>query len=163
MTPARPSAGFKVFHGLEQRYRTRSEPSTVGSVHPKACPSHRQDGAANALGFIFFPFANKYGIYMHDTASRWLFTEGSRTFAAPPPARPLDFVKIIKGKGSFDKQKVQAVAAGQQAHYYLPRAGDALRDLPHRHRHGNDVPTFRSDVYGRDRRVVRAEMAKPGS
>ena len=71
-----------------------------------------------------FAFANKYGIYMHDTASRWLFTEGSRNFShgCIRLQNPLDFVqKVFGGRAGFDKAKVQQViSSGQQAHYGFP-------------------------------------------
>ena len=67
------ASGFKIFSSWSDN-DSELDPTTVdwNSIHPKAFPYRiRQDpGASNALGYIFFPFPNKYGIYMHDTASR---------------------------------------------------------------------------------------------
>ena len=109
---------------------TEIDPSTVdwSTIHPKAFPYRirQEPGASNALGYIFFPFANQYGIYMHDTASRWLFTEGSRNFShgCIRLQNPLDFVeKVFGGRGGFDKERVrQVIDAAQQAHYTFPEA-----------------------------------------
>ena len=163
------ASGFKIFSSWSDN-DSELDPTTVdwNSIHPKAFPYRiRQDpGASNALGYIFFPFSNKYGIYMHDTANRWLFTEGSRNFShgCIRLQNPLDFTeKVFMGKNGFDKEKVKAViAAGQQAHYTFPepvtlyvtyRTVSVARD---------GAPVFRDDVYGRDRRVVR-DMGKPRS
>ena len=160
------AGGFKIFSSWSEDIEL--DPATVdwSAIHPKAFPYRiRQDaGANNALGYIFFPFSNKYGIYMHDTASRWLFTEGSRNFShgCIRLQNPLDFVeKVFNGKNGFSKERVQQViAAGQQAHYSFPES--VMLHVTYRtvSADAEGVPTFRDDVYGRDRRVVK-EMAKP--
>ena len=61
---------------------------------------------------------------MHDTASRWLFTEGSRNFShgCIRLQNPLDFAeKVFNGRSGFSKDRVrQVIDAGQQAHYTFP-------------------------------------------
>lgn len=162
------SAGFKIFENWQDN--TELDPASVdwNSIHPKAFPYRiRQDpGAGNALGYIFFPFNNKYGIYMHDTANRWLFTEGSRNFShgCIRLQNPLDFVeKVFDGRSGFSKERVgQVIASGQQAHYTFPEP--VVLHVTYRTvtADADGTPVFRDDVYGRDRRVVRA-MAKPRS
>ena len=160
------AAGFKIFENWTDD--TELDPAAVdwSSVHPKAFPYRiRQNpGAGNALGYIFFPFPNKYGIYMHDTASRWLFTEGSRNFShgCIRLQNPLDFAeKAFGGRGGFNKERVrQVIDAGQQAHYSFPEPITLYTTYRTVSATADGVPTFRDDVYGRDRRVVRA-MAKP--
>ena len=147
---------------------TELDPNTVdwNSIHPKAFPYRiRQDsGASNALGYIFFPFNNKYGIYMHDTASRWLFTEGSRNFShgCIRLLNPLDFVeKVFNGKNNFSKERVrQVIDSGQQAHYTFPEPATLYVTYRTVSADAAGVATFRDDVYGRDRLVVKA-MPKP--
>jgi len=158
--------GFKIFASWS--HDEEIDPNTIdwSSIHPKAFPYRiRQDsGASNALGYIFFPFNNKYGIYMHDTASRWLFTEGSRNFShgCIRLQNPLDFVeKVFDGKNGFSKDRVQQVIRdGQQAHYTFPEPITLYVTYRTVSANPEGVPTFRDDVYGRDRRVVRA-MARP--
>lgn len=158
-------SGFKIFSSWSND--DELDPNTVdwNSIHPKAFPYRiRQDsGASNALGYIFFPFANKYGIYMHDTASRWLFTEGSRNFShgCIRLQNPLDFVeKVFNGKNGFSKERVQQVInAGQQQHYTFPESITLYVTYRTVSANAEGIPTFRDDVYGRDKRVVRA-MAK---
>ena len=61
---------------------------------------------------------------MHDTASRWLFTEGSRNFShgCIRLQNPLDFVeKAFGGRGGFSKERCgRCIDAGEQAHYGFP-------------------------------------------
>lgn len=160
------ASGFKIFANWSDD--TELEPYSVDwhSIHPKAFPYRirQEPGAGNALGYIFFPFANKYGIYMHDTASRWLFTEGSRNFShgCIRLQNPLDFVeKVFNGKNNFSKDRVRAVIeAGQQAHYTFPEQVTLYVTYRTVTANADGVPVFRDDVYGRDRRVARA-MHKP--
>lgn len=161
------ASGFKIFASWSDN-DTELDPNTVdwSAIHPKAFPYRirQEPGASNALGYIFFPFANKYGIYMHDTANRWLFTEGSRNFShgCIRLQNPLDFTeKVFKGKGGYDKARVQAViAAGQQAHYSFPEGIPLHVTYRTVSTTADGTATFRDDVYGRDRRVVQA-MDKP--
>ncbi|MFO1085675.1 MAG: L,D-transpeptidase family protein [Reyranellaceae bacterium] len=162
------SAGFKIFENWQDN--TELDPASVdwSSINPKAFPYRiRQNpGAGNALGYIFFPFNNRYGIYMHDTASRWLFTEGSRNFShgCIRLQNPLDFVeKVFDGRNGFSKERArQVIESGQQAHYTFPDS--VVLHVTYRTvtADSDGTATFRDDVYGRDRRVVR-EMAKPRS
>ncbi len=162
------AAGFRIFENWNDD--TELDPTTVdwSEIHPKAFPYRirQEPGASNALGYIFFPFPNRYGIYMHDTASRWLFTEGSRNFShgCIRLQNPLDFTeKVFGGRGGFSKERVrQVIDAGQQAHYTFP--DPVILYVTYRTvTAGSDgAAIFRDDIYGRDRRVVR-EMSKPRS
>jgi murein L,D-transpeptidase YcbB/YkuD len=163
------AGGFKIFASWSDN-NSEIDPATVdwSTIHPKAFPYRirQEPGASNALGYIFFPFANKYGIYMHDTANRWLFTEGSRNFShgCIRLQNPLDFVeKVFKGRNGFDKEKVRAVInAAQQVHYSFPDSVPLFVTYRTVSIGGDGGPVFRDDVYGRDRRVVQA-MARPRS
>ncbi len=162
------AAGFKIFENWNDD--TELDPATVdwSEIHPKAFPYRirQEPGASNALGYIFFPFANRYGIYMHDTASRWLFTEGSRNFShgCIRLQNPLDFVeKVFGGRGGFNKERVrQVIDAAQQAHYSFPEAVTLYVTYRTVTAGADGAAVFRDDIYGRDRRVVR-EMGKPRS
>ena len=161
--------GFKIFASWSDN-NSEIDPGSIdwSAVHPKAFPYRirQEPGASNALGYIFFPFVNKYGIYMHDTANRWLFTEGSRNFShgCIRLQNPLDFVeKVFKGKNGFDKEKVRAVInAQQQVHYAFPDSVPLFVTYRTVSVDNDGAPVFRDDVYGRDHRVVQA-MARPRS
>ena len=163
------SQGFKIFASWSDN-DSEIDPATVdwNSINPKAFPYRvrQEPGATNALGYIFFPFQNKYGIYMHDTASRWLFTEGSRNFShgCIRLQNPLDFVeKVFAGRASFDRARVQrAIDGGEQVHYSFPESVKLYVTYRTVTAAPDGTPTFRDDVYGRDRKVVAA-MGRPRS
>jgi murein L,D-transpeptidase YcbB/YkuD len=161
--------GFRIFSSWSDN-NSELDPTTVdwSHIHPKAFPYRiRQDpGASNALGYIFFGFPNKYGIYMHDTANRFLFSEGSRNFShgCIRLRNPLDFAeKVFNSRPGFDKARVQQViAAGEQAHYSFPDPVTLYVTYRTVSVASDGAAVFRDDVYGRDKRVVHA-MAKPRS
>ena len=101
---------------------------------------------------------------MHDTANRWLFTEGSRNFShgCIRLQNPLNFVDVVfGGKNGFSKDRVQQViTSGQQAHYTFPEPITLYVTYRTVTASAEGKPTFRDEVYGRDRKVVRM-MAKP--
>ena len=101
---------------------------------------------------------------MHDTASRWLFTEGSRNFShgCIRLQNPLDFAeKVFGGKNNFSKDRVrQVIDSGQQAHYTFPEPVTLYVTYRTVSADAGGAATFRDDIYGRDRLVVKA-MPKP--
>jgi len=161
--------GFRIYESWSDD-NSEIDPGVVdwNSVNPRAFPFRirQEPGPGNALGYIFFPFRNNYGIYMHDTATRWLFTEGSRNFShgCIRLQNPLDFVqKVFGGRSGFDKARVQqAINAGQQAHYSFPEPVTLYVTYRTVTIGTDGTPVFRDDVYNRDKRVVAA-MAKPRS
>lgn len=156
------ASGFRLFSSWSED--DELDPNTVdwNSIQPKAFPYRirQEPGASNALGYIFFPFANNYGIYMHDTASRWLFTEGSRNFShgCIRLQNPLDFVELVYGgRGGFNKERVRAaIANNEQNHYSFPAPVNLRVTYQTVTAADDGTITFRDDVYGRDRRVAQA-------
>jgi murein L,D-transpeptidase YcbB/YkuD len=155
--------GMKIFASWSDDY-SELDPATVdwSQISPKAFPFRirQEPGPGNALGYIFFPFANKYGIYMHDTASRWLFTEGSRNFShgCIRLQNPLDFVEaIFKGRGGVTKERVNAVIQAQtQSNYVFPEPIPLHVVYQTVAVKADGSVEFRDDVYGRDRKVLAA-------
>jgi murein L,D-transpeptidase YcbB/YkuD len=138
------------------------DPGSVdwSSINPKAFPYRirQEPGGGNALGYIFFGFKNKYGIYMHDTASRFLFGEGSRNFShgCIRLQNPFDFVEAAF-KSSAMKTRVAAVAnSGQQASFGFSQTIDIHVTYQTVFADEAGKIQFRDDVYGRDRKVVAA-------
>ncbi|HEY6979441.1 L,D-transpeptidase family protein [Reyranella sp.] len=163
------AGGFRIFESWSDD-DSEIDPDTVdwNAVDPKAFPYRiRQDpGVGNALGYIFFPFSNRYGIYMHDTATRALFAEGSRNFShgCIRLQNPLEFVeKVFGGRGGFDKERVRAaIDGGQQVSYTFPEPVRLYVTYRTVTANADGEVTFRDDIYGRDRRVVQA-MGQPRS
>jgi murein L,D-transpeptidase YcbB/YkuD len=143
---------------------TELDPTTVDwtSVNPKAFPYRirQEPGAGNALGYIFFPFANKYGIYLHDTSSRFLFSQGSRNFShgCIRLQSPFDFIQAAtKGAHGVTGARVETIAnSAQQATFAFP-APIAIH-ITYQTVFLDDAGKiqFRDDIYGRDRKVFAA-------
>jgi len=141
---------------------TEVDPASIdwSSINPKAFPYRirQEPGAGNALGYIFFGFQNKYGIYMHDTASRFLFGEGSRNFShgCIRLQNPFDFVEAAF-KSSAMKTRVAAVAnSGQQASFGFSQSIAIHVTYQTVFADETGKIQFRDDVYGRDRKVAAA-------
>lgn len=141
---------------------TELDPGAVdwSNINPKAFPYRirQEPGAGNALGYIFFGFQNKYGIYLHDTASRFLFTEGSRNFShgCIRLQNPFDFVEAAF-KSSAMKNRVAALAnGGTQASFGFSQPIDIHVTYQTVFVDDAGKVQFRDDVYGRDRKVVAA-------
>ncbi len=143
---------------------TEVDPTTIdwATVNPKAFPYRirQEPGAGNALGYIFFPFTNKYGIYLHDTASRFLFTEGSRNFShgCIRLQNPFDFIEAAtKGANGATKARVEAIAnSGQQATFAFPAPIQIHVTYQTVFADEGGKIQFRDDIYGRDRKVFAA-------
>jgi murein L,D-transpeptidase YcbB/YkuD len=154
-------SGMRIF--ADWQSDTELDPSAVdwANVNPKAFPYRirQEPGAGNALGYIFFPFSNRYGIYLHDTASRFLFTEGSRNFShgCIRLQNPFDFVEAALKGGSVTRQQVEAMAhSGRQAHFAFPAPITIQVTYQTVFADEADAIQFRDDVYGRDRKVFAA-------
>lgn len=140
------------------------DPATVdwSTVNPKAFPYRirQEPGAGNALGYIFFPFANRYGIYLHDTASRFLFSEGSRNFShgCIRLQNPFDFIEAAsKGANGITRARVEALAnSAQQATFAFPKPIPIHVTYQTVFVDDNGKIQFRDDIYGRDRKVFAA-------
>ncbi|TWT05701.1 murein L,D-transpeptidase [Reyranella sp. CPCC 100927] len=143
---------------------TELDPGTVdwASVNPKAFPYRirQEPGASNALGYIFFPFSNKYGIYVHDTSSRFLFTEGSRNFShgCIRLQNPFAFIEAaVKGSSSVSRARVETLAnSGQRANFGFPAPITIQVTYQTVFADDHGKIQFRDDIYGRDRKVFAA-------
>ena len=70
---------------------------------PSACNSRR--GKGNALGELKFLFPNSHAIYMHDTPTKNLFAESTRTFShgCIRVENPREFAEVILG---WEREKI---------------------------------------------------------
>ncbi|MGQ0671899.1 MAG: L,D-transpeptidase family protein [Hyphomicrobium sp.] len=77
---------------------------------------HQPPGSSNVLGVLKFSFPNKHLVYMHDTGTKGLFDEASRTFShgcmrVRNPVR-LAEILLAADKG-WDSAKIQELLATQ--------------------------------------------------
>jgi len=93
------------------------DPSSVDWNHPQGLVLRQDAGAGNSLGRVAIRFPNPYGIYMHDTPHRELFSEGRRAFSSGciRIERPLELVEhLLANTPGWGRGKIDAaIATGQ--------------------------------------------------
>ncbi|TWB18635.1 murein L,D-transpeptidase YcbB/YkuD [Nitrospirillum amazonense] len=125
----------------------------------------RQDaGNDNSLGRIKFMFPNKFDIYLHDTPSKRLFERAVRSFShgcirvQDPPNLALAILALTDTPG-WPEEKLRAEIGGDSLKHQTIRLKNRLPV------HITYITTvtdpdggidFRTDVYGRDARVLAA-------
>lgn len=86
----------------------------------------QRPGPQNALGKIKFLFPNRFGVYLHDTPTRSLFSRAVRTFShgCMRIEKPMDFaVWLFRGDPKWTPEAIQAaVDAGRERKVALPRS-----------------------------------------
>jgi len=93
---------FQIFRGWKSSEEINPATIDWGNLSPSRFPYRlrQEPGPANALGQVKFLFPNPYDVYLHDTPSRALFQQNSRTFSSGciRLARPLDLaVYLLQG------------------------------------------------------------------
>jgi L,D-transpeptidase YcbB len=118
----------------------------------------RQDpGTKNALGTIKFMFPNPFSIYLHDTPSKQLFRKDVRTFSSGciRLEKPLLLAGFVLNEQNAVTDLVTKIESGRTTTVNLPKRLPIyliylttwIDDL-------NNI-YFSSDIYGRDKRVLK--------
>jgi murein L,D-transpeptidase YcbB/YkuD len=121
----------------------------------------QRPGPTNALGRVKFMFPNSHFVFLHDTPSRELFAQETRTFSSGciRVENPLELADIVlERNGGWNLEKLQEVVDSGVTQtvslkeplpvlilYLTAIAFDDGRDF-----------TFYRDVYGRDGKVLDA-------
>ncbi len=124
----------------------------------------QEPGPWNALGRVKFIFPNDFEVYLHDTPSRQLFGESTRTFShgCIRVENALDLAILLLNDPKWDHEKITRVLESRKTDavalkepvpiYIVYRTVDLLPD-------GRVV--FRPDVYQRDFAVLSALQRSP--
>ncbi len=124
----------------------------------------QEPGPWNALGRVKFTFPNDFEVYLHDTPSRQLFGESTRTFShgCIRVEKALDLAVLLLNDPKWDREKITRLIESRQTDtvalkepvpiYIVYRTVDLLPD-------GRVV--FRPDVYHRDFAVLGALQRSP--
>jgi murein L,D-transpeptidase YcbB/YkuD len=164
----RSSTGIMERQGLRVKYNGREiDAGSVNwdSVDIRNFHFYQPPGGGNVLGIVKFSFPNKHDIYMHDTPSKSLFNSEMRTFShgcmrvRDPKKLAEVLLSIDKG---WDAAKINQLVAGPQDNR-IPLS----RKIPVHVTYftawvdESGKPTFRSDFYGHDGRMMAALDGKP--
>ncbi len=127
------------------------------TIHPQHFPYIlRQDpGTHNALGAIKFMFANPWGIYLHDTPHKTLFSEPVRAFSSGciRLEKPLELARFIL-PSMTDAQIRQRIDSGENSGISLRQPLPLYAVYFTVWAQGNEVH-FSPDIYQRDARIAK--------
>jgi murein L,D-transpeptidase YcbB/YkuD len=123
----------------------------------------QSSGDHGALGRIKFLLPNRYIVYLHDTPSKELFAESTRTFSSGciRVQNPLDLaVLVLQDSVLWSKAKIHAVInAGKTRMVTLPKRIPVYILYLTATDDGDELQ-FRQDVYNRDEKLLKA-LNKP--
>jgi murein L,D-transpeptidase YcbB/YkuD len=136
----------------------------------------QEPGAHNALGRIKFLLPNRYGIFLHDTPDRRLFSQTARAFSSGciRLEDPVEMARyVLADEKRWNRTALEeAIAQGKPLSLDLPEPIPVYLTYWTAWVDEGGVLQLREDIYGRDRRlyeawrgnataVVAAEPAKP--
>lgn len=120
----------------------------------------QEPGPDNALGRVKFMFPNPYSVYLHDTPSRALFDNESRTTSSGcvRVERPLELARLLLDDAAkWDDAGIQrAIAAGKTQNVTLAKRVPVLLAYWTAWVDDGETVNFRRDVYGRDAKWAEA-------
>ncbi len=126
----------------------------------------QRPGPKNALGKVKFMFPNKHNIYLHDTPAKDKFANTTRAFShgCIRLSRPTDLAYALLGDElGMSPAIVNAIwASNQTKQIALPRKIPIHIVYATAFATDNGIE-FRTDVYGRDRKLYAALFGRTGS
>jgi len=126
----------------------------------------RQDpGPKNPLGRIKFMFPNEFGVYLHDTPSKRLFSKSVRSFShgCIRLEKPLDLGEyVLKGDPDWTREKMLAeIETGKEQIVRLPEPVDIHIIYLTAWVDDEGFLHFRDDIYERDARLDESLRENP--
>ncbi len=127
----------------------------------------RQDsGPTNALGRIKFIFPNRHNIYLHDTPSKHLFKQSTRSFShgCIRVQYPFDFATfVLRDRPEWTRDKLdRTVEAGDRKVINLPQSLPVHLTYLTNWVNSDGSVYFRKDIYGRDKLLSDALVGPAG-
>ncbi len=126
----------------------------------------QRPGVRNALGKVKFMLPNAHNIYLHDTPAKDKFANATRAFShgCIRLSRPADFAyELLGDKVGMSRSEIEAIwADGATTKVTLPEQIPVHLVYTTAFATDNGIE-FRSDVYGRDRKLYAALFGRPAS
>ncbi len=136
-----------------------------GGSGPFPFTFRQKPGPKNALGKVKFMLPNRFNIYLHDTPAKDKFFNTTRAFShgCIRLSKPVDLAYAMLARTGMDRAAVDAVwAAGQNTRVNLPQPVPVHLIYATAFSSDNGIE-FRTDVYGRDRKLYAALFGKPAT
>lgn len=145
------------------------DPDTIewSSLYPQNFKYRfRQDpGPMNPLGKIKFMFPNEFGVYLHDTPSKRLFSKSVRIFShgCIRLEKPIDLAEyLLKGNPIWTREKILAeIKTGKEQKIRIPEPIDIHIIYLTAWVDDKGLIHFRDDIYGRDKRLDKSLRENP--
>ncbi|WP_051329747.1 L,D-transpeptidase family protein [Niveispirillum irakense] len=148
--------------------KVRQDPDYLAKHGYELLPGNgvrQKPGPQNSLGRIKMMFPNEFDIYLHDTPSKALFNRARRSFShgCIRVEHPFDVAETIlrlTGTTDWDRPKLDAaLESGQRTVVRLKRPIPVYISYFTAFVAADGKVNFRSDIYGRDRKLANAMHA----
>ena len=120
-------------------------------------------GGTNPLGRLRFTFANKFGVFVHDTSAPGLFAnyERARSHGCLRLEKPVDLAAaLLEADPAWPRDKIEAtIAGGATIRIPLTKAIPIVVAYWTAFVDDDGTVEFRNDIYGRDARLAAALAA----
>lgn len=124
----------------------------------------QKPGPSNALGQVKFMFPNSFDVYLHDTPARGLFSQPVRAYSSGciRLEKPLELAaRLLAANGNWSDERLRAaVARGETRSVILSRPVPVHLTYLTSWRDPDGTVQFRPDIYGRDREMDEALVAR---
>jgi murein L,D-transpeptidase YcbB/YkuD len=125
----------------------------------------QEPGPLNPLGRIKFMFPNQFNVYLHDTPSKRLFSENVRTFShgCTRIEKPFELAAYVlqNAPGWTQEKLLAAIEKGNEQKILIPNPLNVHFLYLTAWVDEWGALQFRSDIYGRDKRLDEALRKKP--
>jgi L,D-transpeptidase YcbB len=120
----------------------------------------QKPGDGNSLGRLKFMFPNEFNVYLHDTPATHLFERRKRDFShgCVRVGKPVELAEwVLEGQDDWDQQKITAtIGGGEETTVKLSETIPVYLLYWTAWVDDDGAVFFREDVYGEDRRLLRA-------
>jgi murein L,D-transpeptidase YcbB/YkuD len=136
------------------------------AIRPDSFPYalRQKPGPTNALGQVKFMFPNSFDVYLHDTPARGLFSQPVRAYSSGciRLEKPVDLAaKLLEANGNWGYDRLRStISRGQTRSVILSQPVPVHLTYLTSWRDPDGTVQFRPDIYGRDRDMDAALVAR---
>jgi L,D-transpeptidase YcbB len=163
--PLQYADDFEVFAGGKLADWSSINWASYGGTGSFPFTFRQRPGPKNALGKVKFMLPNKFNIYLHDTPAKDKFANITRAFShgCIRLSRPVDLAYSLLERTGMDRNAVDNVwAGGENTRIDLPKRIPVHLIYATAFSSENGIE-FRTDVYGRDKKLYAALFGRAGS
>lgn len=134
------------------------ETTDLSQLDPALLRLRQDPGRGNALGNVKFVFPNRFGVYLHDTSSRGLFAQATRTLShgCVRVQDPIALASaLLRGDPEWNRDRIERHIGGRHERAIrLPAPIPVYLLYLTAWTDPDGTLQFREDIYGYDRQVT---------